>query len=130
MWLKARRARIGHHLFIQFQAYEKDCLNCGHRRRCLSDENQRTPRQVNVAPDITQGQKAGIIERMKRNIDGPWSRHIYSQRLGTVEPIFGRVTDAIGIRRFSLRGKQKVDRQWKLLMMPYNILKIHRYGWE
>lgn len=42
---------------------------------------------------------------------------------------FGHITDAIGFRRFSLRGKRKVDGQWKLMMMLYNILKIHRYGW-
>lgn len=128
MWLKARRARIGHHLFMQFQAYEKDCLNCSLRKRCLKSEKQRTPRQVNVALDITQEQKAGIIERMKRKIDSPQGRYIYSQRLGTVEPVFGHITDAIGIKRFSLRGKQKVDGQWKLMMMLHNMLKIHRYG--
>lgn len=128
LWLKARRARIGHHLFMQFQAYEKDCMNCGLRKRCLKSEKQRTPRQVNVALDITQEQKAGIIERMKRKIDSAQGRHIYSQRLGTVEPVFGHITDAIGIRRFSLRGKQKVDGQWKLMMMLHNMLKIHRYG--
>lgn len=128
MWLKARRARIGHHLFMQFQAYEKDCMCCGMRKRCLKSEKQRTPRQVNVALDIAKEQKAGIIERMKRKIDSPQGRHIYSQRLGTVEPVFGHITDAIGIRRFSLRGKQKVDGQWKLMMMLHNMLKIHRYG--
>ena len=71
-----------------------------------------------------------MIERMKRKIDCPEGRHIYSQRLGTVEPVFGHITDAIGIKRFSLRGRRKVDGQWKLMMMLHNILKIHRYGWE
>ncbi len=129
LWLKAKRARIGHHLFMQFRAYEKDCMNCGLRKRCLKSEQQRTPRQVNVALDIGQDQKAGIIERMKRKIDSPQGRHIYSQRLGTVEPVFGHITDAIGIKRFSLRGKRKVDGQWKLMMLLHNLLKIHRYGW-
>jgi len=108
LWLKAERARIGHHLFMQFQAYEKDCAGCGLRKRCLSNERQTTPRQINVALDITEHQKMGIIERMKRKIDSPRGRHIYSQRLGTVEPVFGHITDAIGIKRFSLRGKQKI----------------------
>jgi transposase len=130
LWLKAKRAHIGHHLFMQFQAYEKDCLNCSLRKRCLKNEQQRTPRQVNVALDITQEQKAGVIERMKRKIDSAVGRHIYSQRLGTVETVFGHITDAIGIKRFSLRGRCKVDGQWKLMMMLHNILKIHRYGWE
>lgn len=130
LWLKAKRARIGHHLFMQFQAYENDCLNCPLRKRCLKSEHQRTPRQVNVALDITQEQKTGVIERMKRKIDSVIGRHIYSQRLGTVEPVFGHVTDAIGIKRFSLRGRRKVDGQWKLMMMLHNMLKIHRCGWE
>jgi len=130
LWLKAKRARIGNHLFMQFQGYEKDCADCSLRKRCLRKENQRTPRQINVALGITKEQKAGVIEQMKRKIDSLRGRHIYSQRLGTVEPVFGHITDAIGIRRFSFRGKQKVDGQWKLMMMLHNILKIHRYGWE
>ena len=115
---------------MQFQAYEKDCAACGLRKRCLRNEQQRTPRQVNVALAITKEQKAGVIEQMKQKIDRLRGRHIYSWRLGTVEPVFGHITDAIGIRRFSLRGKRKVDGQWKLMMMLHNILKIHRYGWE
>lgn len=130
MWLKARRARIGHHLFMQFQGYEKACNTCGLRGRCLRKPDQKTPRQINVALDTIEEKKAGLIERMKRKIDSPRGRHIYSQRLGTVEPVFGHLSDAIGIRRFSYRGKQKVDGQWKLMMMLHNILKIHRYGWE
>ena len=89
-----------------------------------------TPRQVNVLLDTTHDKKMGVIERMKQKIDSLQGRHIYSQRLGTVEPVFGHVTDAIGIKRFSLRGQQKVDGQWKLMMMLHNMLKIHRYGWS
>jgi hypothetical protein len=128
MWLKARRARIGHHWFMQFQAYESDCVNCGMRQRCLRSEQQKTPRQINVALDITAERKASVIERMKRKIDSAKGRHIYSQRLGAVEPVFGHINDAIGIKRFSLRTKRKVDGQWKLMMMLHNMLKIHRYG--
>ena len=130
LWLKAKQARIGHHLFMQFRAYEKDCQQCNLRKRCLRNEQQHTPRQINVSLDITQEHKSGIIERMKRKIDSLKGRAIYSQRLGTVEPVFGHITEAIGIKRFSLRGKQKVDGQWKLMMMLHNMLKIHRYGWE
>ncbi len=129
LWLKAERARIGQHLFMQFQAYEKDCNGCGLRRRCLRSEHQHTPRQINVALDITDENKAGVIERMKHKIDSVRGRHIYSQRLGTVEPVFGHITDAVGIKRFNLRGKRKVDGQWKLMMALHNMLTIHRYGW-
>ena len=129
LWLKARRARIGHYWFMQFQAYEKDCANCGMRKRRLRNEQQKTSRQINVAPDIRAERKESVIERMKRKIDGLKGRHIFSQRLGTVEPVFGHITDTIGIKRFSYRGRRKVDGQWKLMMALQNMLKIHRYGW-
>ncbi len=98
---------------------------------CLRSEKQETPRQANVKLDVTAEQKAGVIERMKHKIDSAFGRHVYSQRLGTVEPVFGHLAEAIGIKRFSRRCRKKVDGQWKLMMMMlHNILKIHRYGWE
>ena len=129
MWLKAKQARIGQHLFMQFQAYEKECAGCSLRKRCLRDEAQTSPRQINVTLARTEESKDSPLERMKQKIDSAWGRHIYSQRLGTVEPVFGHITEAIGIKRFSLRGKRKVDGQWKLMMTLHNMLKIHRYGW-
>jgi hypothetical protein len=69
----------------------------------------------------TQEKKAGIIERMKCKIDSPQGRYIYSQRLGKVEPVLGHITDAVDIKRFSLRGKRKVDEQWKLMMTLHNM---------
>lgn len=67
---------------------------------------------------------------MRRKIDSLWGRHVYSHRLGIVEPVFGHITDAIGIKRFSLRGKDKVNGQWQLMTMIHNIAKIHRYAWS
>jgi len=72
--------------------------------------------------------KTGLIEKMKEKIDSASGRHIYSQRLGTVEPVFGHITEAIGIKRFSLRGKKKVNAQWRLMGLIHNLFKIHRYG--
>jgi hypothetical protein len=55
-------------------------------------------------------------------------RHIYSQRLGTVEPVFANICSTLGLKRFSLRSQAKVDAQWKLFCIVHNLLKIHRYG--
>ena len=40
----------------------------------------------------------------------------------------GHINDAIGIKRFSLRGKKKVNGQWQLMTMLHNMTKIHRFG--
>jgi Transposase DDE domain len=42
--------------------------------------------------------------------------------------VFANITHALGLKRFTLRGKRKVDGQWKLYCIVHNLLKIHRYA--
>ena len=129
MWLRCARVRIGHYQFMQFQARESDCNECALRSQCLqSDKQTARSRQVNLRLGITRERTTSALEQMRRKIDSVRGRYIYSQRLGIVEPVFGHITDAIGIKRFSLRGAAKVNGQWKLMTMIHNIVKIHRYA--
>ncbi len=89
LWLKAKCTRIGQRLFLQFQDHEKGGVACILKKRCLRNEHQRTPRQINVVLATATEHKAGVIKRMKRKINSQEGRHIYNQRLGTVEPVFG-----------------------------------------
>ena len=65
---------------------------------------------------------------MKHKIDSPGGRHINSQRLGTVEPVFGNITSTLGMERFTLRGKEKVNGQWNLFSVVHNIGKIKAFA--
>ncbi len=65
---------------------------------------------------------------MIKKIDAREGRYQYSRRMGIVEPVFGNLCSTLGLHRFSLRSKKKVDIQWKLYCMVHNLLKIHRYG--
>lgn len=129
MWLKAKDTAINHNRFMQFSAYKTDCPRCPLKRDCLKNETQRTPRQLNVLIGTTPERNTGVIERMKQKIDSDEGRAIYSRRLGIVEPVFANITDMIGIKRFSLRGKEKVNTQWQWMTMVHNIFKLHRYAW-
>lgn len=129
LWLKCAKARIGDRLFMQFMGYQNVCASCAKRNQCLRNDGQQGARQVNVPLEKLATPKVGVIERMKQKIDSAIGRHIYGQRLGIVEPVFGNLRETIGLRRFSLRGRSKVDGQWKLMTMIHNIGKIHRYGW-
>jgi transposase len=130
MWLESAKVKIDHHYFMRFRAYEKDCPDCPLRGQCLRKSNQKSPRVVNINLGVTREHKISLIEKMKQKIDSPKGRHHYSKRLGIVEPVFGNINTTLGINRFSLRGKPKVNGQWQLMTMIHNILKIHRYGWE
>ena len=68
-------------------------------------------------------------ERMKRRLDSEEGRRRYGQRFATVEPVFGNIRHNKGLNRFTLRGRQKVDTQWKLYCMVHNIEKLAHHGY-
>lgn len=128
LWLKCAKAKIASNIFMQFQGHKVDCEHCSERSKCLRSTTQKGARQVNIKIGNIAQEKSGPLVRMKEKIDSKLGRHIYSMRLGIVEPVFGHINDAIGIKRFSLRGKKKVNGQWQLMNMLHNLTKIHRFG--
>jgi hypothetical protein len=50
-------------------------------------------------------------------------------RKAIVEPVFGKIKEQRGFHRFSLRGKENVRREWKLVCAVSNLLKLLRAGW-
>ena len=67
--------------------------------------------------------------RMKAAIDTPGGRARYAQRVGAVEPVFANVRYNKGLDRFTLRGRAKVDGQWKLFCLVHNIEKLATHGY-
>lgn len=128
LYLKQRRVVIRGYQAVCFMGAKRDCGPCQLRSRCLKDPNQSTTRQVYFFGNRSAQAPETFTAKMKRKIDSLTGRHIYSQRLGTVEPVFANICSTLGLRRFSLRGKTKVDAQWKLFCIVHNLLKIHRYG--
>jgi hypothetical protein len=59
-------------------------------------------------------------------IDSPEGRRRYSQRIGTVEPVFGNLRHNKRLNRFTLRGLNKVGTQWRLFCLVHNIEKLAR----
>jgi len=55
-------------------------------------------------------------------------RALYKLRQQTVEPVFGIIKEAMGFRRFLLRGLEKVQLEWTLVCLAYNLKRLHRLG--
>jgi hypothetical protein len=47
---------------------------------------------------------------------------IYAQHKAIVEPVNGQIKEARGLRRFLLRGLEKVDGEWRLIAATHNLL--------
>ncbi|MFC1498893.1 IS1182 family transposase [Verrucomicrobiota bacterium] len=115
---------------ISYEGKKADCLTCKIRKKCLRNPGSNNPRQTTVFSNKTSDVKESYCSRMIKLFDSAIGRHHYSRRMGIAEPVFGNIRNNIGLDRFSLRGKQKVDAQWKLFCMVHNLGKISRYGYS
>ena len=64
--------------------------------------------------------------RMARKLRSKKGSAIYAQRKAIVEPVNGQIKEARGLRRFLLRGLEKVDGEWHLIAATHNLLKLWR----
>lgn len=111
---------------VKFRAPKSACQGCELRRRCLRFPDRTLTRQVAFFSGQTRKPET-FTQVMKRKIDSVLGKSVYNRRLGTVEPVFAHLRN-IGLDRFTLRGRKKVDAQWKLYCIVHNLLKIHRVG--
>ena len=51
----------------------------------------------------------------------------YRRRKCIVEPVFGQIKEARGIRSFLLRGLEQVRGEWNLICLTHNLLKLFRF---
>jgi transposase len=114
---------------INYMAKKTDCRVCVLRAQCL--RNPGTPaRQVHKPDPGHAGQeKESFTSKMIRKIDSEAGRFFYSLRMGIVEPVFADVCYMLGLDRFTLRGRSKVNVQWRLFSVVHNLRKIHRHAW-
>lgn len=128
MKMNARHFQTQSNELMNFRAKPSDCQNCAFRSQCLDNPEQISPRSYSINKGVVKTPENALVQRMKEKIDSALGRAIYSLRLGTVEPVFGHLTSNIGLKRFSLRGKAKVNAQWHWMAVLHNALKLHRYG--
>ena len=63
---------------------------------------------------------------MDRKVSNKKGRALYRRRQAIIEPVFGQIKDARGIRSFMRRGKPAAHSEWKLICGAHNLLKLYR----
>jgi hypothetical protein len=114
---------------VKFHGTQRDCLTCALRSRCLKNPQHTKARQVVFFKGRAQGKPPTYSALMKRKIDSERGREMITRRFATVEPVFGNLRYNKGLNRFTLRGRQKVDGQWKLYCLVHNIEKLAHNGY-
>lgn len=129
-----RLYRNGHHHdlngleAVKFTAPKGACAGCKRRAQCLRHPERTPVRQVAIFLGRTPGKPERATDIMKRKIDSEEGKQMITRRFAAVEPVFANLRHNKGLDRFTLRGRSKVDGQWKLYCLVHNIEKLARLG--
>jgi len=129
MWQRDEKTDSNGNLKIFFEGRLTDCRHCEYKDDCMqnpqsADTREGHGRQVSLSVKT----KRTATDWMKRRVDSKLGKQIYSHRMSVVEPVFGNIGTNKKLNRFSLRGKEKVQGQWRLFCLIQNIEKLMRYG--
>jgi transposase len=109
-----------------------------------SEENLKAAEEAGMSPYIPAGREkhneqlktriegtgpepeegAGVAERTAHKLKTEAGRKEYGKRKGVSEPVFGIIKKAMGYGSFLTRGLQKVQREWTLVCIGYNLKRL------
>ena len=127
MYASGRQLEAKGVIYNYFKGTIKHCVPCPSRDQCLRTPEKSRIRQVAIALERVD-EATNPIVLMRDAIDSVRGRRLYSQRMGTVEPVFANIRYNKQLNRFTLRGKAKVNAQWHLYCLVHNIEKIATLG--
>jgi transposase len=64
------------------------------------------------------------VEAMAHRLRTPEGKKLYALRKHTPEPVFGIIKSVLGFRQFLLRGLEKVNGEWTLVTMAWNMKRM------
>jgi len=129
LYRSGAKCRIGESVAMKFKGTKRDCGNCALRAQCLRHPQRSVVRQVAIFTGKVEAPAEDPVEAMKRRIDSEAGKAMITRRFATVEPVFGNLRHNKRLSRFTLRGRHKVEGQWKLYCLVHNIEKLAKAGY-
>jgi transposase len=77
-------------------------------------------------PDATPNPAHVATQRMADRLTSDVGRARYRRRKAIVEPVIGWIKEALGFRRFRLRGEAKARGEWNVVCLAVNLKRFHQ----
>lgn len=113
------RTRLKGSRWVRVYRSAEVCKGCPAFGTCTRDRHGRSI-------DIVAGMWA--LRDMEHRINEEDAKAKLAYRKGIVEPVFARIKQHGGFRRWSVGGLKKVGGQWQLLCAIHNLKIIFKYG--
>lgn len=102
------------------RVYEcEDCSDCPHRDKCVKGSKPDSDRRIYINRRLNE-----LKEIARTNLDSEKGLEMRSKRPVEVESAFGDIKGNFGVRRFLLRGLEKVKVEWGLYSIGHNMRKV------
>ena len=108
----------GHESLIRIYECE-DCEGCPYREKCVKSAKPGANRKIYINRRLNE-----LKEKAKANLESEKGLQMRSKRPVEVESVFGDIKSNFGVRRFLLRGLEKVNIEWGLYSIGHNMRKM------
>ncbi|WP_235841737.1 IS1182 family transposase, partial [Confluentibacter sediminis] len=103
----------------EYRASKKVCIDCPIRRECLGKSAQEKK--------FTVTYYRAEYERNIARVNSPEGRYMKAKRQSTVEPVFGTLTQFMGLRKVNTIGIGQANKCMQLSAIAYNIKKYMKF---
>jgi hypothetical protein len=102
------------------RVYEcEGCADCSYRDHCVKSSKPDANRRIHINRRLNE-----LKELAKANLDSEKGKEMRSKRPIEVESVFGDIKGNFCVRRFLLRGLEKVKIEWGLYSFAHNMRKM------
>ena len=103
----------------EYRARKHVCLGCPIREQCLGKSAQEKKFSVTYYRDE--------YERNIARVNSPQGRYMKGKRQSTVEPVFGTLTQFMGMRKINTIGIKQANKVMHLSAIAYNLKKYLKF---
>jgi len=103
----------------EYRARKHVCIGCPIREQCLGRSAQEKKFSVTYYREE--------YERNNARVESPQGRYMKGKRQSTVEPVFGTLTQFMGLRKINTIGLAQANKVMHLSAIAYNLKKYLKF---
>lgn len=102
----------------EYRARKRVCIDCKIRSKCLGKTQEKR---------ITITAYRAEYERNNERVKSPLGRELKCKRQSRVEPVFGTLTQFLGLRKINTKGIKQANKVMHMAAIAYNLKKYLKF---
>ena len=102
----------------------KECAGCPLKEKCIRGSSKKPLEERSKVLNVSK-RFVRQREQMEEKINTDLGKLLRVNRSIQAEGVFAMVKEDMNFRRFLLRGMVKIQVEWTLLSLAFNLLKLH-----